>query len=156
MTRPESGGTRPAAVASSVVLPTPDGPASATTDPGRRMSDTPATTARPALPAVTSLRWSRGPRAAGSVAEAMKALEEIRPDVLVSDIGMPGEDGSVLLRKLRALEAQRGWPSIPAVALTAYARGEDRRRALLSGFRMHVPKPVEPVELAEAIARAVR
>jgi CheY-like chemotaxis protein len=96
------------------------------------------------------------PRAAGSVAEAMKALEELRPDVLVSDIGMPGEDGYVLLRKLRMLEAQRGWPSVPAVALTAYARGEDRRRALLSGFRMHVPKPVEPIELAEAIARATR
>jgi PAS domain S-box-containing protein len=96
------------------------------------------------------------PRAAGSVAEAVTVLEEFRADVLVSDIGMPGEDGYVLLRKLRAIEAERGSPGIPAVALTAYARGEDRRRALLAGFRMHVPKPVEPIELAEAIARAVR
>jgi CheY-like chemotaxis protein len=96
------------------------------------------------------------PRAAGSVAEAVKVLREFRADVLVSDIGMPGEDGYVLLRRLRALEAERGSPGIPAVALTAYARGEDRRRALLAGFRMHVPKPVEPAELAEAIARAVR
>lgn len=96
------------------------------------------------------------PRAAGSVAEAMKVLEELRPDVIVSDIGMPGEDGYVLLRKVRALETARGWPSVPAVALTAYARGADRRRALSAGFRMHVTKPVEPAELAEAIARAAR
>lgn len=96
------------------------------------------------------------PRAAGSVAEALEVLEELRPDVIVSDIGMPGEDGYVLLRKVRMLEAARGSPCIPAVALTAYARGEDRRRALMAGFRMHVAKPVEPVELAEAIARAAR
>jgi signal transduction histidine kinase/ActR/RegA family two-component response regulator len=96
------------------------------------------------------------PRVAGSVAEAVRALGEVWPDVIVSDIGMPGEDGYVLIRKVRALEAEKGLPSTPAVALTAYARSEDKRRTLSAGFRMHVPKPVEPMELVEAIARAVR
>jgi CheY-like chemotaxis protein len=80
-------------------------------------------------------------------------LEEFKPDVLVSDIGMPGEDGYSLIRRIRAWEADRddGSP-IPAVALTAYARVEDRVQALLAGYNMHVTKPVEPAELAVVIA----
>ncbi|BDA68563.1 hypothetical protein RIVM261_020000 [Rivularia sp. IAM M-261] len=89
-----------------------------------------------------------------SVSEALKIIENAPVktlDVLVSDIGMPNEDGYSLIRKLRQLEAQRGgW--MPAVALTAYAKSEDRRQALLAGFQMHLPKPVEPEELATVIA----
>ncbi|MDF2692256.1 MAG: rpfC [Labilithrix sp.] len=83
---------------------------------------------------------------AGTVAEAMKVLLAKQPDIVVSDIGMPGEDGYDLIRKLRALPASRGGKT-PAVALTAYARIEDRTKALIAGFNMHVPKPVEPTEL---------
>ena len=89
-----------------------------------------------------------------SVSEALKIIENATNqslDVLVSDIGMPNEDGYSLIRKLRQLEAQRGgW--MPAVALTAYAKSEDRRQALLAGFQMHLPKPVQPEELATVIA----
>jgi len=87
----------------------------------------------------------------GSTAEALEALEQYKPDVLVSDIGMPGEDGYVLIKKVRALESKRGGRT-PAVALTAYARAEDRLRALSAGYNMHVPKPVEPAEIAIVIA----
>jgi signal transduction histidine kinase/ActR/RegA family two-component response regulator len=93
-------------------------------------------------------------RTCGSVAEALAVLEEWKPDVLVSDIGMPGEDGYVLIRKLRALETESGG-RIPAVALTAYARVEDRLQALSAGYNMHVPKPVEPAELAVVIASLI-
>jgi signal transduction histidine kinase/ActR/RegA family two-component response regulator len=89
-----------------------------------------------------------------SVSEALEIIENATGqslDVLVSDIGMPNEDGYSLIRKLRQLEAQRGgW--IPAIALTAYAKSEDRRQALLAGFQMHLPKPVEPADLAAVIA----
>jgi signal transduction histidine kinase/ActR/RegA family two-component response regulator len=84
--------------------------------------------------------------AAATVAEAMQVLQEKQPDIVVSDIGMPGEDGYDLIRKLRALPASRGGKT-PAVALTAYARIEDRTKALIAGYNMHVPKPVEPTEL---------
>jgi signal transduction histidine kinase/ActR/RegA family two-component response regulator len=90
-----------------------------------------------------------------SAAEALAALERDGADVLVSDIGMPGEDGYSLIRKVRALEADRGG-RIPAVALTAYARAEDRMQALSAGYSMHVPKPVEPAELAVVIASLAR
>ena len=86
-----------------------------------------------------------------SVSEALAEVEGWAPDVIVSDIEMPGEDGYTLIRKLRAMEAGRGG-RIPAVALTAHARAEDRMRALSSGYQMHVPKPVEPAELAVVIA----
>jgi signal transduction histidine kinase/ActR/RegA family two-component response regulator len=88
---------------------------------------------------------------AASVAEALAALERSRPDVLVSDIGMPGEDGYDLIRKIRTMTPERGG-HIPAVALTAYARLEDRVRALSAGYQMHVPKPIEPAELAAVVA----
>jgi PAS domain S-box-containing protein len=90
-------------------------------------------------------------KASSSTAEALEMLEQYKPGVLVSDIGMPGEDGYVLIKKVRALEPERSG-RIPAVALTAYARAEDRLRALTAGYNMHVPKPVEPEELVIVIA----
>lgn len=83
---------------------------------------------------------------AASAAEALEALENAVPDVLISDIGMPGEDGYDLLRHIRSLPPERGG-KVPAIALTAYARVGDRLKALRSGYQMHVPKPVELAEL---------
>jgi len=94
-------------------------------------------------------------RLAGSAAEALEILKDWRPDVLVSDIGMPGEDGYALLQKLRTRLPEEGG-QIPAVALTAYARTEDRLQVLSSGFQMHVPKPVQPIELVTVIASIAR
>lgn len=88
---------------------------------------------------------------AASVAEALAAFQQSKPDVLISDIGMPEEDGYVLIGKVRALEAGLG-ERVPAIALTAYARVEDRVRALTAGFHVHVPKPIEPVELLAVVA----
>jgi CheY-like chemotaxis protein len=90
-------------------------------------------------------------RACASAAEALRTLDEWRPDVLVFDIGMPGEDGYELMRKVRARGPERGG-HIPAVALTAYARAEDARRALKAGYQTHIPKPVTLDELAAAVA----
>ncbi|HKQ79534.1 MAG TPA: ABC transporter substrate binding protein [Blastocatellia bacterium] len=78
-----------------------------------------------------------------------------RPDVLILDINMPGEDGYRVLERVRALESERGVSRIPAVALTALGRSEDRLKAFAAGFRMHVAKPVEPAELAVVIASLV-
>ena len=86
---------------------------------------------------------------AASLVEALACLERGH-DVLVSDIGMPGGDGYELLACVRRLPPERGG-EIPAVALTAYARWEDRTRALRAGFRAHVPKPVDPLALLAAI-----
>jgi len=83
---------------------------------------------------------------AASAAEGLETLLRTRPHLLVSDIGMPGEDGYSFIRKVRSLPAAQGG-RIPAVALTAYARAEDRTRALLAGFKAHVPKPIERSEL---------
>ncbi|MFY0582187.1 response regulator [Cystobacter fuscus] len=88
---------------------------------------------------------------AASVAEGLERLKQELPDVLVSDIGMPGEDGFTLISRVRALPPKDGGRT-PAVALTAYARVEDRTRVLLAGFHSHVPKPVEPVELLVVLA----
>jgi CheY-like chemotaxis protein len=88
---------------------------------------------------------------AGSAAEALAELEHVKPDVLISDIGMPLEDGYSLIGRVRAMEAKLG-KRIPAIALTAYARVEDRVRALTAGFQIHVPKPIEPVELVAVVA----
>ena len=88
---------------------------------------------------------------AGSSAEALDLLRGHRFDVLVSDIGMPGEDGHALMEKVRAMSPGTGG-DIPAVALTAYARPEDRVKALRSGFQMHAAKPVEPAELIAIVA----
>ncbi|WP_437281559.1 response regulator [Sorangium sp. So ce375] len=89
--------------------------------------------------------------AVASAAEALLAVKALQPDVLVSDIAMPGEDGYVLIRRIRALPAASGGRT-PAVALTAYARTEDRMRALRAGFNTHVPKPIEPAELLTVLA----
>ncbi|QOV90669.1 PAS domain S-box protein [Humisphaera borealis] len=88
---------------------------------------------------------------AASAQEAWERLQIDRPDVLVSDIGMPGEDGYSLIRRVRDLPAERGGRT-PAVALTAYARAEDRMKAVVAGFEMHVVKPVEPAELITMVA----
>ena len=93
-------------------------------------------------------------KAVSSVAAAIAALSEFKPDVLVSDIGMPHEDGYALIRKIRALSPEDGG-RVPAAALTAYARSEDRTRALAAGYQMHLPKPVEPGELALVVASLV-
>jgi CheY-like chemotaxis protein len=87
-------------------------------------------------------------------AEALDVLQWYKPDVLVSDLAMPGEDGYSLISKVRAFEAESGTQT-PAVALTAYVRVEDRVRALSAGFNMFVPKPVEPSELITVIANLV-
>jgi PAS domain S-box-containing protein len=89
--------------------------------------------------------------AVSSPAEAMEAIRNENPDVLLSDIEMPGEDGHSLIRRVRELPAGQGG-DIPAAALTAYARGEDRQKALLAGFQVHVAKPVLPEELTAVIA----
>jgi PAS domain S-box-containing protein len=85
-----------------------------------------------------------------NAAGALALLEEFKPDILVSDIGMPDEDGYSLIKKIRGGSGAQ--KRIPAVALTAFARVEDRLSALAAGFNMHVPKPVEPAELTLVIA----
>jgi signal transduction histidine kinase/ActR/RegA family two-component response regulator len=89
-------------------------------------------------------------RVAGSTAQALDILNRWHPDVLVSDIGMPDEDGFRLIQHVRA--RVDGAAVIPAIALTAYARGEDRAKILAAGYQMHVTKPVDPVELTAAVA----
>jgi PAS domain S-box-containing protein len=86
-----------------------------------------------------------------SVSEALEVLSEVKPDVLVSDIGLPLLDGYDLIRRVRSLPAHEGG-AIRAVALTAYAHAEDRRRALRAGFDLHLGKPVEPDELVSCVA----
>ena len=90
---------------------------------------------------------------APSAEAAIEALtaQEPRPDLIVSDIAMPGEDGYSLIRRVRAMEPEQGG-RIPAIALTAYSRTKDRVQALAAGFQIHMPKPVNAAELAHAIA----
>jgi PAS domain S-box-containing protein len=88
---------------------------------------------------------------AGSASEALAAVDTLVPDVLISDIGMPDEDGYSLIRKLRTRDAAHGG-RVPAAALTAYAMGEDGARALAAGFQMHLAKPINPTLLATAVA----
>ncbi|MBF2065529.1 MAG: PAS domain S-box protein [Calothrix sp. C42_A2020_038] len=104
---------------------------------------------------VTVLQQSQAQvQAAASVEEALQLISESKPDVLVSDIGMPGEDGYSLIRKIRAMSADAGG-NIPAAALTAYARIEDRLRAIQEGYQLHLPKPIEPAELTTVVASLV-
>jgi PAS domain S-box-containing protein len=91
--------------------------------------------------------------AVSSAGEAIRAIKASRPDVLVSDIAMPDEDGYGLIRKIRALEDQAG-PQLPAVAITAYAKEEDRNRALSSGYQIYLAKPIELAELVSVVAKA--
>jgi PAS domain S-box-containing protein len=88
---------------------------------------------------------------AATAAEALRMVQNARPDLLVSDVGMPDTDGFELLKQIRALGAARGG-RLPAIALTAFARSEDRTRALRAGFLVHVSKPVEPSELVATVA----
>lgn len=89
---------------------------------------------------------------AGNAEDALLLWEGMQPDLIVSDIGMPGMDGYAFITEVRQREKQKGLPGVPAVALTAYARVQDRMRALTSGFQMHVAKPVEPAELLTVLS----
>lgn len=104
-------------------------------------------------------RCGAGVIAACSTAEAIDILAGATngsmPHVLVSDIGMPGEDGIDLIKKVRELAPERGG-SIPAIALTAYARAEDRARVWEAGYQRHIAKPVEPATLASVVAVLAR
>ena len=102
---------------------------------------------RPALPDTTAKCLGRY---LASVAEALKELQTYTPHVIVSDIGMPDEDGYFLIRRIRTLAAEDK-KNIPAIALTAFARNEDRTRALVEGFNLHIAKPVEPRALLNAV-----
>jgi signal transduction histidine kinase/DNA-binding response OmpR family regulator len=93
--------------------------------------------------------------AVGSTREALSALEQRPPHVLVADIAIPDEDGYALIRKVRAIPAERGG-RVPALALTAYAGAEDRERIMSAGFEQHVPKPAQPTELIALIATLAR
>jgi PAS domain S-box-containing protein len=92
---------------------------------------------------------------AASAREAYELVERLQPDILLSDIAMPGEDGLSLMRRVRMLPFERGG-QVPAIALSAYAGAEDRRKALLAGFQRHMPKPVDPAHLLAAIAAMIR
>ena len=94
-------------------------------------------------------------RVAGSATQALNELQMARPDILISDIGMPGCDGYDLIRKVRSLPPEKGG-KIAAIALTAYTRVEDRLQALRAGYDMHVPKPVELAELVAVAASVTR
>jgi signal transduction histidine kinase/CheY-like chemotaxis protein len=91
---------------------------------------------------------------ATSAAEALQAVQRARPDLLLSDIGMPDRDGYELIADIRRLDARQGG-TIPAIALTAFARSEDRTRAMLAGYQVHVVKPIEPGELLATVASLV-
>jgi PAS domain S-box-containing protein len=110
---------------------------------------------------ITRILHDRGAEvtASNSASAAITAFRSARPDVLISDIGMPDEDGYALIARVRALEIESAGgtsvataPRVPAIALTALARAEDRRRAILAGFQLHLSKPIEPAELAAAVA----
>ncbi|HEX8888797.1 MAG TPA: PAS domain S-box protein [Pyrinomonadaceae bacterium] len=92
---------------------------------------------------------------ASSSTEAIEAMQAVTPDLLISDIGMPEVDGYELIRRIRSMPDENGG-RIPAIALTAYARVEDRMQALRAGYQMHVPKPVEMAELVAVAASLVQ
>jgi CheY-like chemotaxis protein len=87
----------------------------------------------------------------GSVTEALAAFDDARPTLLVSDIGMPDGDGYGLLRRIR----ERGI-DVPAIAVTAYGRPEDREQARRAGFQLHVPKPIDPARFVDAVRGIVQ
>ncbi|MBE9206248.1 PAS domain S-box protein [Nostoc sp. LEGE 06077] len=93
--------------------------------------------------------------AAANAATGGEMLSQFQPDILISDIGMPGEDGYSLIRRIRKLAADQGG-KIPAIALTAYAKNEDSQQALAAGFQKHLAKPIEPSQLAITIASLLR
>src|SRR5215475_15907738 len=98
-------------------------------------------------------QWGADVKVAISATEALEIFErydEWTPDIMVSDIQMPGMDGYALMRSVRKMDPDRGG-NIPAIALTAYTRAEDRIRALVAGFQIHIAKPFEPVELLTVV-----
>ena len=95
-------------------------------------------------------------RTAADYDSALKALQQGWPDVLVSDLGLPGRDGYELVRRVRQIEQERRSPHLPMIALTAFARPEDRQKTLDAGFDLHLSKPLKPHALLEAIARSCR
>jgi CheY-like chemotaxis protein len=109
---------------------------------------------RDLLRAVLSKRGARV-TTAESASVALKKIWRRKPDVLISDVGMPGTDGYELMRRVRLLPEERGG-RIPAVALTAYAREQDRKRALAAGYQLHLTKPVEVAELSATVAHLLR
>src|SRR5262249_54576913 len=92
--------------------------------------------------------------AVATASEALETLATVDADVVLCDIGLPGEDGYGFIRRLRALEHHEG-AAIPAIALTAYAQESDRRRALDPGFQAHLAKPVQPTRLLRLLASGV-
>ena len=92
---------------------------------------------------------------AASASEALEVLDRWQPDVLVSDLAMPVQDGFELIAKVRSRGPDRGG-NIPAVALTAYTRAEDRTRALAAGFQEHLSKPIDPEELISVVVSVLR
>jgi CheY-like chemotaxis protein/anti-sigma regulatory factor (Ser/Thr protein kinase) len=92
---------------------------------------------------------------AGSSQEALAALQQSEVDVLLADIGMPVEDGFTLIKKVRTLPSRRS-AAVPAAAVTAYARDDQRQQALAAGFQLHIAKPVDPPQLAHAVASLLR
>ncbi|MDZ8223795.1 response regulator [Nostoc sp. ChiVER01] len=93
--------------------------------------------------------------AVASVDEALAVVEQAKPDILISDIGMSEQDGYTLIRKLRSLEPEKGG-RIPAIALTAYTREEDRLEALSAGFQQHLSKPIDPTKLIAMVADVLK
>ena len=89
---------------------------------------------------------------ATSVRTALAAFERAKPDVLVSDIAMSGEHGYDLIHAVRTLAVEQGG-RVPALALTAYVRPEERERALAAGYTRHLAKPIDPIDLASAVAQ---
>jgi two-component system CheB/CheR fusion protein len=93
---------------------------------------------------------------AGSAAEAVRLFGAARPDVVLSDIGLPDQDGYALLGRLRDCERKRSWSQVPAVALSAYTREEDRGKAAAAGFASHIPKPADADDLVTGLLDAMR
>jgi PAS domain S-box-containing protein len=93
--------------------------------------------------------------AVSSAPEALQVLAQAKPNIFLFDLGMPQMDGYTLLRQIRTLEAERGDRPIPAIALTAYAGEADQQQALATGFQQHIPKPVEPEVLLQAILNLI-
>lgn len=91
---------------------------------------------------------------ARSVAEAMMCLKQSRPDLLITDISMPEEDGYVLIEKVKQLTAEQGW-QLPAIALTAFAATDEQRRLLQAGFQVRLTKPVDPDRLLVAVQKMI-
>jgi len=105
------------------------------------------------LVATMLLMYGVSVRTAGRASDAMQILSEWRPDVLLTDIAMPGEDGYALMRRVRALPSSLG--NIPAVALTAFTDPQSVQQAFAAGFDAHIGKPLEPHVLADALAKVL-